>query len=178
MNLRMSSSPKIYLTLLFSISILGLCLAQGNGAASDFWNRVRFGGGIGLGFANNIFNASVSPSGIYQANENFATGVGLNFNYAKFNDDKFIAYGASFMNFYNPIPAIQLSAEMEQWRVSRRQSGLGGGTAGNNYWTSALFLGIGYSTRNVTVGLRYDVLYDDAKSIYIDPLMPFFRVYF
>ena len=82
------------------------------------------------------------------------------------------------MNFFNPIPQIQLSAELEQWRVNRNQVDFGGNTAEINYWTTALFLGIGYTSRNVTVGLRYDVIYDEQRSIYIDPLMPFFRFYF
>ena len=145
---------------------------------SAFWQNVRFGGGLGLGFTNGGFNLALSPSGIYQMNENFATGVGLNFNYTKFNEDKFIAYGGSFMNFFNPIPEIQLSAELEQWRVNASQEVPGGIDFEDNFWTTALFLGIGYTSRNVTVGVRYDVIYDEERSIYIDPLMPFIRVYF
>ncbi len=145
---------------------------------SDFWQNVRFGGGLGIGISNNAFNVSLAPSGIYQVSESFATGAGLNLNYTKFNNDKFLAYGGSFMNFFNPIPQIQLSAELEQWRVNRNQVDFGGNTAEINYWTTALFLGIGYTSRNVTVGLRYDVIYDEQRSIYIDPLMPFFRFYF
>lgn len=144
---------------------------------SDFWQNVRFGGGVGLGFTNGGFNVALSPSGIYQVNENFATGAGLNFNYTKFNNNTFTAYGGSFMNFFNPIPQIQLSAELEQWRVNSNL-GLDGADISENYWTTALFLGIGYTTRNVTVGLRYDVIYDEERSIYIDPLMPFVRFYF
>ncbi|MDT0605739.1 alpha-ketoglutarate decarboxylase [Croceitalea rosinachiae] len=144
---------------------------------SDFWQNVRFGGGLGLGFTNGGFNVALSPSGIYQVNENFATGLGLNFNYTKFNNDTFTAYGGSFMNFFNLIPQIQLSAELEQWRVNSN-IGLDGADISENYWTTALFLGIGYTSRNVTVGLRYDIIYDDERSIYIDPLMPFIRFYF
>ncbi|MBT8273653.1 MAG: alpha-ketoglutarate decarboxylase, partial [Bacteroidia bacterium] len=48
----------------------------------------------------------------------------------------------------------------------------------DTYWYPALFLGAGYRTGNVTVGIRYDVLYDEDKSIYADPWIPFIRVYF
>ncbi|MFT5217580.1 MAG: hypothetical protein ACI83H_002720 [Glaciecola sp.] len=41
-----------------------------------------------------------------------------------------------------------------------------------------LYLGAGYRTGNFTIGIRYDVLYDNEKSIFADPWMPFFRVYF
>lgn len=143
----------------------------------DFWQNVRFGGGLGLGFTNGGFNLALAPSGIYQVNESFATGLGLNFNYTKFNNNTFTAYGGSFMNFFNPIPQIQLSAELEQWRVNS-SLGLDGADISENYWTTALFLGIGYTSRNVTVGVRYDLIYDDERSIYIDPLMPFIRFYF
>ncbi|MBD1259643.1 alpha-ketoglutarate decarboxylase [Maribacter polysiphoniae] len=151
------------------------CLGQKT--SNDFWNNVRFGGGIGLGFTNESFNASISPSAIYQVNDQFATGVSLNFNYAKFNEDKLFAYGGSILSLYNPIPNIQLSGELEQLRINRTYA-LDGGNREDNYWSPALFLGIGYSNQNVTFGLRYDVLYDDDKSIYANALMPFVRVYF
>jgi long-subunit fatty acid transport protein len=144
---------------------------------SDFWNNVRFGGGIGLGFTNNGFNGSISPSAIYQFNDQLAVGTGLNFNYAKFNYDKFLAYGGSVLSLFNPIPQLQLSSEFEQLRINRT---LYTQTVNieDNYWLPAFFVGIGYSTPNVTFGLRYDLLYNDDKSIYSSALMPFVRVYF
>ena len=162
--------------------ILGLLFliafsANSQTSPSNFWNDVRFGGGIGLGFSNGYFNGSIAPSAIYQVNEQFATGVSLNFNYAKFDDDRLLAYGGSVLALYNPIPFIQLSSEWEQLRVNRTYA-LDGGNLEDNYWSPALFLGIGYSNRNVTFGLRYDVLYDDNKSIYTNALMPFVRLYF
>ena len=162
--------------------ILGLLFliafsANSQTSPSNFWNDVRFGGGIGLGFSNGYFNGSIAPSAIYQVNEQFATGVSLNFNYAKFDDDRLLAYGGSVLALYNPIPFIQLSSEWEQLRVNRTYA-LEGGDLEDNYWSPALFLGIGYSNRNVTFGLRYDVLYDDNKSIYTNALMPFVRLYF
>jgi hypothetical protein len=162
--------------------ILGALLLIGFSGTSqkisnDFWNNVRFGGGIGLGFSNGFFNGSISPSAIYQVNEQFATGIGLNFNYAKFDDDKLLAYGGSILTLYNRIPYIQLSGEFEQLRINRTYA-LEGGDLEDNYWSPALFLGIGYNNRNVTFGLRYDVLYDDNKSIYSNALMPFVRLYF
>ncbi len=46
------------------------------------------------------------------------------------------------------------------------------------YWYPALFIGAGYRSQNFTMGIRYDILYDDAKSIYANAWMPFVRVYF
>jgi long-subunit fatty acid transport protein len=151
--------------------------AQNTVNSSDFWSRMRYGGGIGLGFGRDSFNAQLAPSALYQANPYFATGLGLNFNYAKFGDAKFTAYGASVITLFNPIPQIQLSAEFEELRV-HRDFGTGLPDAQEDYWLPALFAGIGYGGGNVTIGIRYDLLYDDEKSIYANAWMPFVRFYF
>lgn len=147
-----------------------------NSNSSEFWDNVRFGGGIGLGFGNGSFNGSISPSAIYQVSDKFATGVQLNFSYAKLDDDTLTAYGGSLISLYNVIPVIQLSGELEQLRINRSFA-LDGGNLKDNYWSPALYLGAGYVNRNFTVGIRYNLLHDE-KSIYSDALTPFIRVYF
>ena len=151
--------------------------AQNTSAKSDFWNHVRFGGGIGLGFTNGGFNGTIAPSAIYQATDNFAVGTSLSFNYAKFNDNKLMAYGGSVLTLFNPIHFIQLSAEFEELRVNKTIDAIPNDIK-DNYWSPGLFLGLGYTDRNFTVGVRYDVLYDDQRSIYANAWMPFVRVYF
>ena len=47
-----------------------------------------------------------------------------------------------------------------------------------NYTYPALFLGIGYTTGNLTAGVKYDVLFDEDDSIYSSALVPFISVYF
>ncbi|MDT0620948.1 alpha-ketoglutarate decarboxylase [Croceitalea vernalis] len=150
--------------------------SQSNGN-NDFWKDVQFGGGISLGFGNQSFNLGVSPSGIFQVNSDFATGLSLNFNYSKFGDDKLLAYGPSFINFYNPLPYLQLSGEFEQWRINIDQN-FNSISIEDNYWYSALFFGIGYTQQNFTIGIRYDVLFDETRSLYADPWIPFVRFYF
>lgn len=167
------------------MSFLGVCFFLGSLSGfsqnptqkSQFWNKVRFGGGIGLGFANGSFNGSISPSAIYQFNNQFAAGVSLNFNYAKFGDDKLLAYGGSVLSLYNPIPFLQLSAELEQLRINRSFDDTVIRLE-RNYWAPALLLGLGYTNQNFTIGIRYDVLYDDVDSIYANAWLPFVRVYF
>ncbi len=165
--------------LTFVILLYGsLCFSQISYSDGNFWSKVRYGGGLGLGFGNNSFNAAVSPSAIYQANPYFAIGTGLSFNYSKFRDSRLTAYGGSLISLVNPIREIQLSAEFEQLRVNQRLELDGSPDLEDNYWLPALYLGIGYSNQNVTIGIRYDVLYDDGRSIYADPWAPFVRVYF
>lgn len=144
---------------------------------STFWQQVRYGGGVGLGFFNGGFNASVAPSAIYPVSKSFAAGAGLNVNYSKFESQRLLAYGASVLGLYSPIPQIQLSAEFEQLRVNRSFNNLGD-NFDDDYWLPGLFLGIGYATRNTTVGLRYDLLFDEQNSIYGDRILPFVRFYF
>lgn len=168
---------KKHFLILLCFSFTYFLQSQSRTGSSDFWRQVRFGGGIGLGFTNGGFNGSIAPSAIYQFNPQFATGISLGFNYAKFNDNKLLAYGGSLLTLYNPVPQIQLSGEFEQLRINRTLKGFPDDIT-DNYWSPALFLGAGYSTYNVTIGLRYDILYNNDKSIYSNALMPFVRVYF
>lgn len=153
------------------------CLAQNPNAKSDFWNKVRFGGGIGLGFSNGGFSGSIAPSAIYQFNEVFAAGLGVNINFYQFDNQKFWAYGPSAIVLANPIPQIQLSGEFEQLRVNSSIQTIGG-TFENDYWSPALFIGAGYTTNFATIGIRYNVLHDNQDSIYLNAWVPFIRVYF
>ena len=146
--------------------------------STDFWNHVRFGGGIGLSFGDGFFSGTVAPSAIYEFNPQVSLGVGLNgtFNKQK-NTYKSTVLGGSLIGLFNPIREIQLSAEFEELNVSRNWDDRFS-RANENYWYPALFLGAGFRSRNVAVGIRYDVLYDKSKSIYADPWAPFVRVYF
>jgi len=173
---RCSLKKRLILCAFFTV-LWGVANSQLTPRNPDFWNRVQFGGNFGLGFGNNSFNASIAPSAIYQTSEHLRLGAGLNVNYAKFNNAKLFAYGGNVISLFNPIQALQLSAELEELRVNRILE-LDGGNREENYWSPALFLGIGYGNRNVTVGIRYNVLHDQQKSIYADAFMPFVRVYF
>ena len=170
-------SKSTFLALFLIVFALN-CSAQNTSTPSDFWNNVRFGGGLGFGLNNGGFNASVSPSAIYQFNEQFSSGVSLSFNYAKYDDSKRYAYGGSIISLYNPIHFLQISAELEQLRINQTLGFNDLSTIDDNYWSPSLFLGLGYTDRNFTVGIRYNVLYDDSKSIYLNAWMPFVRVYF
>ncbi|MEM7085163.1 MAG: alpha-ketoglutarate decarboxylase [Bacteroidota bacterium] len=155
---------------------------------STFWQNVRFGGGIGLSFGNGFFSGTLAPSAIYDFNEQFSAGVGLNgtYNTLKPTDRNFgyssTILGGSILTLFNVIPEIQLSSEFEQLYVTRKYDTGNTDTLAvvedDRYWYPALFLGAGYRTNNVTVGIRYDVLYDEGRSIYANAWAPFFRVYF
>ncbi|MCD2258579.1 alpha-ketoglutarate decarboxylase [Psychroserpens luteolus] len=146
-------------------------------STNDFWNHVRFGGGLGLSFGDGFFSGTLAPSAIYQFNSDFALGLGLNGTYNSLkNTYNSTIFGASIISLYNPIPEVQLSGEFEELNVNRKFEN--NQFEDQNYWYPALFLGVGYRSNNVTLGIRYDVLYDRDKSIYADPWAPFVRVFF
>ncbi|NRD24347.1 alpha-ketoglutarate decarboxylase [Winogradskyella litoriviva] len=167
------------------LSILILCFftlfsfAQDAKTKSTFWNNVEFGGGLGLNFGNGFFSTAVSPNALYRFSPYIATGVGLNFSYSSQKDFfKSTVLGGSVIGLFNPYEQVQLSTEFEQLHVSRNFDERYVSNSDDDYWYPALFLGVGYSSNNVTFGIRYDVLYDKDKSIYSEAWMPFVRFYF
>ncbi len=170
-----SYSKKICLALLiFSICSLS---AQNLNRSSQksFVDDVRFGGGIGLSFGNDFFSGTLAPLALYDVTPFVSTGIGLNLTYSSFGDSELLVYGGSLITIASPVPEIQLSAEFEQLRVNRS---FDNGSIKDNYWYPALFLGFGYTTGPVTVGIRYDVIHDENRSIYANAYMPFVRVLF
>ncbi len=163
----------------FLILVLSIFFSLGQGYSQDdnFWSRVRIGGNIGIGFTNNTFNGILAPSAVYDFNNQFSMGFGLNFGYTDSRNFSATNYGASLITLYNPFPTLQLSAEFEQMGVSRSFE-IEGQDFNDDYWYPALFIGAGYRIGYVSVGLRYDVLYDEDKSIYASAYAPFIRVFF
>ena len=145
---------------------------------SDFWERVQFGGGLGLGFGNGYADVAIAPSAIYNFNDYFAAGLGLQYSYVKqrniFTSNM---YGGSVIGLFHPIREIQISTELEQLRVNSRFETINGTTT-RDFWNTALFVGAGYRNENVTIGLRYNVLHKDRDYMYVDALMPFVRIFF
>jgi len=162
--------------LILVCSIL-LSLQKGYTQEDTFWSHVRFGGNFGIGFTDDTFNAIIAPSAIYDFNNQFSLGFGLNFGYTDSNNFTATNYGASLITLYNPLPSLQLSAEFEQMGVSRNFE-VTGQNINDTYWYPALFVGAGYRIGFVSIGLRYDVLYDENKSIYASAYAPFIRVFF
>lgn len=48
---------------------------------SLFWQKMQFGGGLGLAVGNGFTNISLSPTGYYNFDKTFAVGVGLTGSY-------------------------------------------------------------------------------------------------
>lgn len=163
------------ISLVLILIVFSLYAQQNKKDNSDvnFWDKVQFGGGLNIGVSNNITNLGISPSAIYNFNDQFKAGVGLSYLYSKHKeiDQGLNIYGGSIIGLYNPSEEIQVSTEFEENIIL--QSGF------DSKNVEALYLGLGYSVgRNITLGIRYDVLYDENKSIYGSAFSPIVRVYF
>jgi hypothetical protein len=149
-----------------------------NNKKNYFWDKVQFGGGLGLGFGSGYSNVSIAPSGIYNFNEKVALGLGVQYSYVNQKDFyQSHIYGASIIALVNPIEYLQLSAELEELKINNTFDTTTGKVT-DNFWNTALFVGAGYRTNNVTIGMRYNLLHKDRNNIYVDPFMPFIRIYF
>lgn len=179
---------KYKISFLTKTALLVIALTQFNLASAQentniqkrnyFWERVQFGGGLGLGFGNNFTNITVAPSAIYNFNQYFSSGLGLQYSYVKQkNFYQSNIYGGSIITLFNPIEEIQLSVELEELRVNTSYESFYGGDT-ENFWNTALFLGAGYRTQNVTIGARYNVLFKENQGVYANAFIPFIRVYF
>lgn len=168
----------VVIALLFSSVLLAQRQQNTSKSPSDFWKNVQFGGGIGLSLGSGYTDISLAPSAIYVVNPTVAVGVGVQLGYAsQKNYYNSFVYGGSLIGLINPIPEIQLSVELEEISTSTSYQNFGNSVS-NNYWNTGLYFGVGYRTGNVTIGVRYDVLFHADKSIYGDAFMPFARIYF
>lgn len=168
---------RILLILLFSGNLVAQDKKTVYNQSTDFWNHVQFGGGIGVSIGSGYTDISLAPSAIYNVNEILSLGVGLQGGIISArNSYKSYTYGGSLIGLINPIQNVQLSVELEELGVSTKYSYPTISTA--QFWNTALYLGAGYKTGNVTIGARYDVLFDPDKRIYNSAFMPFVRVYF
>lgn len=141
----------------------------------DFWDKILWGGGAGLAVGNDFTSINLAPSALYEVNEFVAMGAGLQGSYLKQkNVFESMIYGVTVIGIVNPAEFLQFSAELEQLRIHLNQSGF----EKDKFWNTALFLGLGYRSENVTFGIRYNVLHKNHIGFYQDAWMPFIRIYF
>lgn len=164
--------------IVFSTSIIAQQKPLPTTKTNTFWERVDIGGSFGLAIGNNFTNITVAPSAIYNFNNYFALGSGLQYSYLR-QKNVFTSniIGGSLIGLFNPVEQVQLSLELEQVNVNNNYQELG-----NNqkrcFWNTGLFVGGGYRQDNITIGGRFNLLYDRDLDIYGSAFMPFVRVFF
>ena len=152
---------------------------------SVFWQKVQFGGGLGLAVGNGFTNISLSPTGYYNFDKTFTVGMGLTGSYVAQEQNpsnynsigyKSTIFGGSVIGLVHPIEEIQLSAEVEQLKVNRNFDD--DFLYDDTFWNTALFLGAGYRAQNVTIGLKFNVLHKADNHVYSQAWLPFVRIMF
>lgn len=167
-----------FIFLMFSVGLHAQQKPLPKAKTGAFWERVQFGGGLGLSVSKDYTDFTVAPSAIYNFNDYFAFGGGL--QYSRLKQKSYYTsnvYGGTLIGLFNPIEEIQLSVELEEINVNTKYMDLGGELK-KSFWNTGLYLGGGYRQDNVTVGARVNLLFDKNKDIYSSAFMPFVRVFF
>jgi hypothetical protein len=169
----------ILLILLFSNAVHSQTSENSIKSRPTFWKNVQFGGGFGLNISSQFTEINLAPGAIYRLNPKVAAGMGLQGSYVSSQGNFSSAiYGLSLLSLINPIEEFQISIELEQLRVNRTLVMNGGPDKTDNFWNTGLFLGGGYGSENLVVGIRYNLLYRESDYVYSTAMMPFIRVYF
>ena len=168
----MKNSILVFITFL-SISFLS---AQTQNQDSSFMDKVHFGGGLNIGLGSGYSTIAVSPSIIYDVSPIFSAGINATYMYSKnkSSNRETNVYGGGLIALINPMPGLQFSGEYERLKIKRSFLNI----SNSDYWNDALYVGAAYRQGNMSIGLRYDLIYDKLRSIYPSALSPIFRIYF
>lgn len=143
---------------------------------NDFQKHWSFGGNLGFSFWNNGTSILLGPKAYYNFSPKFLTGVGLSYMYSEYKSDfngyHSNSFGGSIMAAVRPIHFAQISVEYEGLQTNYS------GYYTDSYFINALYLGLSFITGPVSIGVRYDVLYDVNKSLYSSAWNPFVGFYF
>ena len=140
--------------------------------------RLKFGVGFGLSFVGGT-NISLSPNLIYSLSEKIAIGGGIQGSYSAIkNLQSTTTFGANVFTQYSPIKKITTLLEFAELKVSTKTD-TPTGKITDDYWDAALFVGAGFNiTNKISVGAKYNVLYNEDKSVYTSPIIPFVNISF
>ena len=100
--------------------------------------------------------------------------LGFGYLYSEINDFSTTAYSTSILSLYQTKFNVQFSGEFEYYFAKQQVQGFD--SFNSNF--PALHLGVAYNQGRFAVGIRYDVLYDDDKSVFASPISPVVRFYF
>lgn len=168
----------LFVFLVFTISFYAQEKPLPKAKTGAFWEHVQFGGGLGLSISKDYTDITIAPSAIYNFNDYFALGAGLQYSNLKQKDQySSNVYGGSLIGLFNPIEEAQISIELEETNVNNKYMEIDGNIK-RSFWNTGLYLGGGYRQENVTIGGRINVLFDKDKDIYGSAFMPFVRVFF
>ncbi|MBL7885850.1 MAG: hypothetical protein JNJ52_03820 [Flavobacterium sp.] len=166
----------LFCLLLFSFA--SLLTAQTSNDSLPKEKKLKFGCGFGLNFVGGT-SLSLAPNLTYKVSEKISFGAGIQGSYNKVkNLQNTTTFGANLLGFYTPISNLQTQLEFAQLRVNTTTEA-NAVEVKNSYWDSALFVGAGYTiAKKISIGAKYNFLYDEDKSVYSSPIIPFVNIVF
>lgn len=141
-------------------------------------SKWKFGMGFGLNFVGGT-NISLAPNLNHVVSDKITFGVGLQYNYSAIkNLQNTSTFGGTIGTFYSPIKKLTTLLEFAELNVTTKTETPEGETK-DNYWDTALFVGAGFNiTNKISVGAKYNMLYDEDESVYTSPIIPFVNISF
>ncbi|MCM4173278.1 hypothetical protein DHD32_17525 [Arenibacter sp. TNZ] len=177
---------KLFLTIAITI---GVCVSSQNAfsqtteiavvdSTSKTENRLKFGFGFGLSFVGGT-NISLAPNLIYAVSNKVSLGGGIQGSYSAIKDlQNTTTFGANVITQYRPIKQLTTLLEFAELKVSTKTE-TDTGKITDNYWDSALFVGLGWNiNEKISVGAKYNLLYKKDESVYTSPILPFVNITF
>ncbi|SNR77005.1 hypothetical protein SAMN04488009_3690 [Maribacter sedimenticola] len=147
-------------------------------SAATIEPKLKFGCGFGLNFLGGT-NITLSPNLRYAISDKFNLGAGIQGSYTSIKDvQKTTTFGANIITEYIPTRKFTTLLEFAQLKVNNTRE-TPTGEVKDDFWESALFVGAGFNINNkITIGAKYNVLYDDDESVYTSPIIPFVNISF
>jgi len=176
---RMLKSKNIQMKKLFFLLIVGLVLLSPEVNAQEKTKKIGFFGGFGLSFSTGYTYISLQPGVMYHVSPKFKLGTGIQYSYLKSKkayygvNYKYNIFGFNTMAMFYPYKELEMSVEFEDLYVKQNYNNVQ-----NNFWSPALFGGLGYRYGPVTAGFKFNFLFDQKTSVYQDAFIPFVRIYF
>ncbi|MEX6625411.1 hypothetical protein PG913_07340 [Tenacibaculum pacificus] len=152
---------------------LFLCSAFSFAQESNLLGNIRLGGSFGFSLGENSTTLSITPSLVYDFNEEFSIGGSIGYLHNKSKGYSSNVYSAGIITLYRPIPTIEFSGELLQSYVNKTIDKIK-----EKYGYPSLNIGAAYITGKVTLGIQYDVIYKKNRSINANAISPFIRVFF
>ena len=147
-------------------------------STSQKQNRLKFGVGFGLNFVGGT-NISLAPNLVYKVSNKISFGAGVQGSYSAIKDlQSTTTIGGNVLTLYSPVKMITTLVEFVELNVSTKTETVEGEIK-QTYWDSALFVGAGFNvTDKISIGAKYNLLYDEEESVYTSPVIPFVNITF
>lgn len=141
--------------------------------------KIKFGCGFGLSFVGGT-NVSLAPNLTYLVSDKISVGAGIQGSYTAIKDvQSTTTVGGNIIGQYTPIKILTTLLEFAELNVSTEITESETETTKDNYWDTALFVGAGINvTEKISVGAKYNLLYDEDQSVYTSPVLPFVNITF